>query len=139
MPYQNGHRRQSTNTCGARAIQQNKYRDFRQKVEMYDLENKPNKRPDNITSYWWWWALNYSGSDPTLGTGVIKGRLLTLYFILYSNNQESIAAPPLKLYYFLISSRQRKLESSVIQVEHMDICIMLKQYLFGLGLRVSSC
>jgi len=59
-----------------------KYRDFGKKVEMCDLENKLNKRPDNITSHWW--VLNYSGSDPTLGTGIIKGRLLPLYFILYS-------------------------------------------------------
>lgn len=73
-----------------------KYRDFGQKC---DLENKLNKRPDNITSHWW--VLNYSGSDPTLGTGVIKGRLLTLNFILYSYNQESIAAPPLKLHAFV--------------------------------------
>jgi hypothetical protein len=66
---------------------------------MCDLENKPNKRPHNITSYWW--VHNYSGRDPTLGTDVINGRLLTLYFILYSYNQESIAAPPLKLHAFV--------------------------------------
>jgi hypothetical protein len=75
------------------------YRDFGKKVEMCDLENKPNKRPDNRASYWW--VLNYSGSDPILGTGVINGRLLTLYFILYSYNQESIAAPPLELHAFV--------------------------------------